>query len=190
VSASAVAAACPRCGGSLAASQEYCLACGLRRPGPGRFGAAPVEGRRLAPRLLGLAAVALAGAGLAVYLTRDPARPAAVATATGGSVTVEAPATTPKQALATWPAGEDAWTIVIVSVPKVQGRQAAVDLAGAARARGLQQVGVLDSSRFASLHPGYWLVFSDRYASEAEATSALLRARTFSKSSRVQRVAG
>ena len=43
-----------------------------------------------------------------------------------------------------------------------------------ARAReGLPQVGVLDSSRYASLHPGYWIVFSGVYATEAEATSAL-----------------
>ena len=142
----AAAVACPRCGGALAASQEYCLQCGLRRPGPGRFGAAPVEGRPLAPRLLALAVVALAGAGAAVALTRDAAQAPTVITATGGSVTVEAPSETPKRALATWPEGEDGWTIVIVSVPKVQGRQAATDLAGAARTHGLQRVGV-------TLHP-------------------------------------
>lgn len=184
----AAASACARCGTGLAPSQEYCLGCGLRRQGVGRFGAAPVEGHPIAPRLLVLVAVAVAGGALAVYLTRDPATPADVVTATGGSITVAAPAETPRKALAIWPEGEDGWTIVVVSVPKVQGRQAAVDVAGAARARGLQRVGVLDSSQYASLHPGYWLVFSDTYASEAEATSALLRARTFSKSARVQHV--
>jgi hypothetical protein len=186
----AAASACMRCGTALAPSQEYCLGCGIRRAGAGRFGSAPVEGRPVGPRLLALAAVALAGGGLAVYLTHDQAAPTDVVTMTGGSVTVAAPAETPRKALATWAAGEDGWTIVIVSVPKVQGRQAAVDVASAARARGLQRVGVLDSSRFASLHPGYWLVFTESYASEAEATSALLRARSFSKSARVQRVAG
>jgi hypothetical protein len=186
----AAASACQRCGAALVPSQEYCLGCGLRRPGEGRFGTAPVEGRPVAARVLVLAAAALAGAGLAVYLTREPAGPRVVVTATGGSVTLETPAEQPRKALFTWPAREEGWTIVIVSVPKVQGRQAAVDVASAARARGLQRVGVLDSSRFASLHPGYWLVFSDRYASEAEATSALMKARTFTKSARVQRIAG
>ncbi len=186
----AAAPACPRCGAALASSQEYCLDCGLRRPGPGRFGVAPVEGKRVGPRLLVLAAVTVAGAALAVYLTQEPAAPAAVETATGGSVTAETPTEQPRKALAAWPANGEGWTIVIVSVPKVQGRQDAVDVASAARARGLQKVGVLDSSRFASLHPGYWIVWSDRYDTEAEATSALMRARTFAKSARVQRITG
>jgi hypothetical protein len=171
-------------------SQEYCLGCGARRAGPGRFGAVPVEGRPIIRPVLLLAAVAVAGGALAFFLTRDPATPNVVETATGGSVTITTPEQQPRKALATWPASEEGWTIVVVSVPKVQGRQAAVDVASAARARGLTGVGVLDSSRYASLHPGYWLVFSDKYASEAEATGALLRARTFSKSARVQRVAG
>jgi hypothetical protein len=190
LSAVAAPAVCRRCGGALGASQEYCLGCGLRRTGEGRFGAAPVEGRPLGLRLAALGCVALAGAGLGIYATRDTSGPGTVTTATGGSVTVEAPADQPRKALATWKAGQEGWTIVLVSVPKVQGRQAAVDVAGAARTRGLQRVGVLDSSRFASLHPGYWLVFSDRYDTEAEATSALMRARLFTKSARVQRVAG
>jgi hypothetical protein len=186
----AAAAACARCGAALAPSQEYCLECGIRRPGPGRFGSAPVGKRNVGPRVLALAGVAVAGGALAVYLTRDPSAPADIVTMTGGSITVAAPAETPRKALAGWAAGDEGWTIVIVSVPKVQGRQAAVDVASAARARGLQRVGVLDSSLFASLHPGYWIVFSDRYESEAEATSALLRARAFAKSARVQHVVG
>jgi hypothetical protein len=190
VSAVAAQAACRRCGSLLAASQEYCLACGLRRAGDGRFGPAPVEGRRLLWRILALAAVAAAGAALAVYLTREPETPGTITTATGGSVTLDAPAEEPRRALATWKAGDEGWTIVLASVEKLQDRRAAVAVASAARARGLQRVGVLDSSRFASLHPGYWLVFSDRYESEAEATSALMRARTFTKSARVQRIAG
>jgi hypothetical protein len=39
-------------------------------------------------------------------------------------------------------------------------------------------VGVLNSSRFASLHPGYFVVFSGIFESQAEATSALPRARS------------
>ena len=38
-------------------------------------------------------------------------------------------------------------------------------------------VGVLDSSRYASLHPGYYVVFQGVYENEAEASSALQRAR-------------
>ena len=46
-----------------------------------------------------------------------------------------------------------------------------------ARDGGLRRVGVLDSSRFASLHPGYYVIFQGVYADEAEASSALQRAR-------------
>ncbi len=42
--------------------------------------------------------------------------------------------------------------------------------------KGLKQVGVLDSSRYSSLHPGYFVVFAGIYDSEAEAQSALLDA--------------
>mgnify|MGYP003349206671 FL=1 len=38
--------------------------------------------------------------------------------------------------------------------------------------RSVPLVGVLDSSQFPSLNPGYWAVFSGPYASEAEAEAA------------------
>jgi hypothetical protein len=47
---------------------------------------------------------------------------------------------------------------------------------------------VLDSSRFASLHPGYWIVFSGVYSSEAEATSALEDARAAARTSVVRHI--
>jgi hypothetical protein len=58
----------------------------------------------------------------------------------------------------------------------------------AARRKGLDAVGVLDSSRYASLHPGYWIVFSGIYASEAEATSALEDARRYARAAAVRHV--
>ena len=70
-----------------------------------------------------------------------------------------------------------AWTNILVSIPKVEGRDAAIARAEQARRRGLRRVGVLDSSRFASLHPGYWVVFAGVYASEPEATSRLREAK-------------
>ena len=41
---------CPRCGETVAAGQEYCLACGLRLPGASRLGAG-ARARPLGPRL-------------------------------------------------------------------------------------------------------------------------------------------
>jgi hypothetical protein len=49
-------------------------------------------------------------------------------------------------------------------------------------------VGVIDTSLYASLHPGYWLVFTGVYTSEAEATSSLRAARAFARTAGVRRV--
>lgn len=186
---SAAASGCPRCGAGLARGQEYCLECGLRVPGPGRFGALPIEPRHLLAPLAALGVVALAGAALAIWATHEPDRTLDVATATGGSVAVAAPEGPSEPAPAAWPADTDGWTVVLLSVPKVRGRAVAVQAARDARAKGLQGVGIVDSSRFPSLQPGYWMVFAGRFTSEPEATSRLQRARGVSKSARVQRIA-
>jgi hypothetical protein len=49
-------------------------------------------------------------------------------------------------------------------------------------------VGILDSSRYASLHPGYWVVFAGVYDSEAEATSALESTKKVSRTAVVRHV--
>jgi hypothetical protein len=72
-----------------------------------------------------------------------------------------------------WPAGRRARTIVIASVPTTRGREAALRLARAAVRAGLPNVGVLDSSRFASLRPGYFVVFSGFYATLDGALAAV-----------------
>lgn len=181
--------ACPRCDATLANGQEYCLACGLRVPGSGRFGILPVEPRHLLAPLVALGAVALAGAVLAVWLTSEPSQAVTVVTATGGSVAVAAPEGGSEPSPAAWPPATDGWTVILLSVPKVRGRAVAVQAARDARSKGLQGVGIIDSSRFPSLQPGYWMVFAGRFTSEPEATSRLQRARTVSKSARVQRIA-
>jgi predicted nucleic acid-binding Zn ribbon protein len=157
----------------------------------------------IAPALLGLL-IAVVGTGAAIAISDDGESPAAVPTATGGSRTATetvstltapeptapapttAPATTapprtttprPPATLA-WPRERRGWTIVLLSVPQANGREAAVARAAEARQNGIPDVGVLNSSRFASLHPGYYVVFSGIFDSEAEATSALPRARS------------
>lgn len=180
--------ACPRCGEHVAAGQEYCLECGLRLPGPSRLGPPPTSRRALAVPL-GLAAiVAVGGAALAIALTRDAATATPILTATGGSEVVPTPAGAGTTRLEQWPAGTSAWTNVLVSIPKVDGRDAAVARAEQARRKGLRRVGVLDSSRYASLHPGYWMVFAGVYSSEPEAASRLREAKAVQKGARTQRV--
>ena len=179
---------CPRCGDGVAAGQEYCLECGLRLPGAGRLGAVPRARRRTAIPLVLAAAVATGGAALAITLTRETATATAIVTATGGSQIVATPTVDAAEQLEQWPGGTSGWTNILVSVPKVEGRDAAVARADQARGKGLRRVGVLDSSRYGSLHPGYWMVFAGLYPSEPEAASRLREAKAVQKGARTERV--
>ena len=182
---------CPRCREPLASGQEYCLECGARvADGPLRRG--PSWRSNWALRAAATAAVALAGAAAAIAATGSDGSGEDIVTAIGGFAT--APRTTTEEspvgpsAVTEWPPGEDGWTITLASLPQTGGRPAALARARAARAKGLPQVGVLDSSRYASLHPGYWVVFTGVYASEAEATSALETARRYARAATVRRI--
>ncbi len=177
---------CPRCSALVSASQEYCVECGLRLPRTGRFGPARTPKRHVAIPLLLTLVVAATGATAAIVLTRETHSTPRAVVATGGSLDVGTP-TTPK-ALAPWPEGTDAWSIVLTSIPKPHGRSAARAIASEATQRGLPRVGILDSSRYASLHPGYWTVFTGVYDTEPDANGALLRARTVVKTARAQRI--
>lgn len=178
---------CPRCGEGVAAGQEYCLECGLRLPGVTRLGPVPADPRRLALPLVLAALVAVGGAAIAITLTRDAATATPIFTATGGSEIV--PSTTvAAAALAEWPPEKSGWTNILVSVPKVEGRDAAVARAEQARRRGLREVGVLDSSTYPSLHPGYWVVFSGFFVSEPEARSRLREAKGVQRGAHTERV--
>jgi hypothetical protein len=75
--------------------------------------------------------------------------------------------------LTQWPTGRNGYTVVIESLPSGGGgTAAALRKARQAAAAGLPQVGVLDSGRFSSLHPGYAVVFSGVYTSFAQARRA------------------
>jgi hypothetical protein len=182
---------CPRCGEPLASGQEYCLACGAR---VGHMAARAGQSSRTewALRVLATGAVALIGAAAAVAATGSDGGDTELVTAIGGFATApdsdagEAPVG--PSGVAEWPTDEDGWTIALASVPQTTGRATALTRARAARRKGLPQVGVLDSSRYASLHPGYWIVFSGVYSSEAEATSALEDARRASRTAVVRRI--
>jgi hypothetical protein len=164
-------------------------------------------GAWVVPALLGLV-IAVLGTGAAIAISGDGEEESAISTATGGSLTVTGgtptltapepttaatettgPATTAPTTTApppppanpaaiTWPRDRRGWTIVLLSLPQTNGRDAAAAQAKKARDGGLRRVGVLDSSRYASLHPGYYVVFQGVFADEAEASSALQRART------------
>jgi zinc ribbon protein len=83
--------------------------------------------------------------------------------------------------LTAWPAGRTGFTVVLESLPTSSGRSLALERARAASRAGLAQVGVLDSSRYSSLHPGYYVVFSGVYGSlgQAQAAQATAAAKGF-----------
>jgi hypothetical protein len=75
-----------------------------------------------------------------------------------------------------WPGGTSGFTVVLESIPTSAGRAAAAQKARSALDAGLKRVGVLDSSKYTSLHPGYFVVFSGVFSSFAEAQTALTSA--------------
>jgi hypothetical protein len=79
-------------------------------------------------------------------------------------------------ALAAWPTDKTGYTLVLVSLPVAGGRPAALARARQAKRAGLTDVGILVSSDYSSLHPGYYVVFSGIYGSQAEATAAVAAA--------------
>lgn len=99
-------------------------------------------------------------------------------TTTAPTGTTATTTTTPASGTVTWPAGKDGFTVVLRSVPTSEGRGEADSAARTARNNGLPQVGVLNSSDFSSLRPGFFVTFSGIYDTEAQAVAALPTARS------------
>jgi len=193
---------CFRCG-ATDAGDDYCLSCGasLRAKTRSeqlheRLGANPLW------TALAVLVVAALGALVAIAVSRGGSteetvvatnlperttvrRPAPVL-GTLPDLTTTAPATT---AAAPLPAGPgatsltewtrpDGYTLVLASVPRENGRATAVEIAKRALSQGLPAVGLLNSKDFAGLHPGYFVVFSGVYSSNAEASQHLSQAKT------------
>lgn len=183
---------CPRCSEPAAQGQEYCLSCGTRLVAASAAGSGVGSQWWLRALLAGV--VALAGAAAAIAATDTDDTRVELTTAVGGFVdaprseTLDTTSDGVPTSAAEWPSGSDGWTVVLASYPQTGGRKVATARAKKARAQGLPQVGILDSSRYASLRPGYWVVFSGIYATEAEATSTLERARKASRAAAVRHV--
>jgi hypothetical protein len=143
--------------------------------------------------------VAVAGAAVSIVVTthRSSARgttlvasttttPPATTTTAPPATTTTTPAVTHRTTPATtttaptalggrtlWPADFRGWTIVLGSYPVTAGKTTPLANASRAARSGLPDVGVLESSNYASLHPGYYVVFTGMYDSEAQAQAAL-----------------
>jgi cell division septation protein DedD len=151
------------------------------------------------PSLLALVIAALAGIGASAFVSHDT-RGAAYRTETSPTSpvtsTIAPPETTtaatttrpraqkppppppPPAAPRPWPAGQSGFTVVLQSLPSANGRAFALAQARAALHAGVPDVGILDSSKFTSLHPGYYVLFSGVYHSFDDANAALTTVRT------------
>ena len=157
------------------------------------------------PSLLALLIAALAGIGASAFVSHDQKRadyvtgtspfgtpPATVSppperttptftaptTSTGTQPTPPKQTTAPPPALTEWPAGKSGWTVVLGSLPTANGRAFALAQARAAEHSGLQAVGIIDSSQYASLHPGYYVLFAGVYTSFDDANTAATTAQS------------
>ncbi len=74
---------------------------------------------------------------------------------------------------ATWPIGKSGYAVILASKDSATFTEAdAQIIAGDATAAGVPMVGVLDSSQFSTLNPGYWAVFSGPYTTLNQAVTA------------------
>jgi hypothetical protein len=92
------------------------------------------------------------------------------------TTSVKNPAPPAAPGLTAWPGKGTAFTDVLQSVPLASGRAVAVARALQAKAAGLPKAGVLVSAEYASLHPGYYVVFSGVFHTPAAAVAGLAAA--------------
>ena len=101
--------------------------------------------------------------------TSTPTSTPTTSTPTTSTPTTSTPTTS---TTASWPAGTQAWTVILASATS---QATAESIAAKATGDGLS-AGVLYSSAYSTLTPGYWVVFSGTYstssAAQAAATSA------------------
>jgi hypothetical protein len=196
--------ACAACGTPTEPLQDYCLECGSRIIPARRFSSVGHAWERRfgrypgdwiwASMLLLLVAAGSATAGIVAgrdtgtagpetavatspVVTAPPAPPAVKQQAppTTPRTTTPAPAPAPSRQTTEWPA-RDGYTVVLASIPaRGTGLDDARSKVKAARSGGVRDVGVLVSSRFASLHPGYYVVFAGVFDSLEEAQTAANR---------------
>lgn len=86
--------------------------------------------------------------------------------------------TTTNGTIMNWPSGQDGFTVVLKSTPVGQGRGPAESAAQQALNAGLPEVGILSSSNYSTLNPGYYVTFTGVYDTQNEAENALPRARS------------
>jgi hypothetical protein len=171
---------CATCGAPRGRAYEYCLECGTR------FHRVRRRVHWVWPALAALLLAAAGGAVAATTSAGGGARSMRTIVATQPLVAASPPAPRPRSSakpkaktrsgLITWP-GRPGYTVVLATIPVRTGPAAAHSQALAAVQAGVRDVGVLVSSSYSGLHPGYFVVFSGVYDTLEEAQSALVSIR-------------
>jgi hypothetical protein len=154
------------------------------------------------PSLLALVIAALAGLGAGAFVSHDksgaqyadrtspvgkvtstiaPPETTTAATTQQPTGTAKQPPPPPPAATATpkdWPTGQSGYTVILESLPATNGRTFALAQARAALHAGVPDVGILDSSQYSSLHPGYYVLFSGVFQSLDDANTAATTAQS------------
>lgn len=102
-----------------------------------------------------------------------------ITTGTTATTTIPTTTTTPTSSIRSWPPGKDGYTIVLSSTETSRGRAPAERKANNAIEAGLPEVGILNSSDYLTLNPGYYVVFTGIYNTLSQAQDALPTARSF-----------
>lgn len=127
------------------------------------------------PTLVGTQPIVTTGGGATTSSVPSVTTPTTTAPPT--TTSLPPPPPPPRNRPIAWP-GQNGYTVVLESIPTSSGRRVAVLVARRALRGGLAQVGILDSSQYSSLHPGYYVVFSGVYSSYADASAHVSAAKS------------
>jgi hypothetical protein len=97
--------------------------------------------------------------------------PTSTTPTTSTTSTTPTTSTTSGTASGDWPAGKEGWTVVVAGYANDENR--ARDVAANVKEDGFADSGVLFSSDFSTLCPGFWVVFSGQLSSRSQAEKRL-----------------
>ena len=159
---------CPSCKAPLAGDERFCLQCGTRlvpEPEPEQSWTVPAA-IVVVIALVAVGAVVFALDRVESDAEREATEPAVVFQQPTPATTTEEPT-----AVAEWPAGTSAHTVVLAETSDETTARAR---ATAAVANGVP-AGVLDAAAYPTLEPGVWVLFAGRYETRAEAAEQAAR---------------
>ena len=185
---------CPACLSPVRSDQRYCLECGERLaidelPQP-PIGPSAFTDRNTSILMALAVALVIAGMGLSWVALRNSGSSNLAVTTAPDSISTDTVITDTvitdtiitdtaitdtviTDATDDWPVDQSGFAVIMASKDSATfTREDAQATADEATAAGVQMVGILDSSSFPSLNPGYWAVYSGPFSTLGEAKIA------------------